>query len=93
MGSLSSSMERWLALQQALAGMFCASLQHIGEAHTALPHTTLRRPGDRDRHHTLLMYGALPSEAVCTENTTPFLKLLPCQRRVGRRSTCCTCRW
>ena len=27
-------------------------------------------------------YGALPAEAVCTENLTPFRKLLPCTRSV-----------
>ncbi len=28
-------------------------------------------------------YGSLPREAVCTENLTPWLKLLPCQGRQG----------
>ena len=28
-------------------------------------------------------YGTLPREAVCTENLTPWLKLLPCQGRQG----------
>jgi hypothetical protein len=28
-------------------------------------------------------YGALPREAVCTENLTPWLKLLPCRDRAG----------
>lgn len=29
------------------------------------------------------VYGSLPREAVCTENLTPWLKLLPCQGRQG----------
>ena len=29
------------------------------------------------------LYGSLPREAVCTENLTPWLKLLPCQGRQG----------
>lgn len=29
------------------------------------------------------LYGSLPKEAVCTENLTPWLKLLPCQGRQG----------
>lgn len=32
-------------------------------------------------HH--LLYAPLPSETVCTENLTPFLKLLPCKSRSG----------
>lgn len=30
-----------------------------------------------------LRYGALPREAVCTENLTPWLKLLPCRDKAG----------
>lgn len=31
-------------------------------------------------------YGALPREAVCTENLTPWLKLLPCRDKAGLAS-------
>lgn len=31
-------------------------------------------------------YGALPREAVCTENLTPWLKLLPCRGAAGLAS-------
>jgi phosphatidylinositol glycan class T len=34
-----------------------------------------------DRLH--LLHGSLPREPVCTENLTPFLKLLPCKGRTG----------
>lgn len=34
-----------------------------------------------DRLH--LLHGALPREPVCTENLTPFLKLLPCKGKAG----------
>lgn len=30
-----------------------------------------------------LLYGVLPREVVCTENLTPFLKLLPCKGKAG----------
>lgn len=30
-----------------------------------------------------LLYGVLPHEVVCTENLTPFLKLLPCKGKAG----------
>ena len=29
-----------------------------------------------------IRYGSLPREAVCTENLTPWIKLLPCQAKV-----------
>ncbi len=29
------------------------------------------------------MHGTLPREVVCTENLTPFLKLLPCKGKAG----------
>lgn len=30
-----------------------------------------------------LLYAPLPSESVCTENLTPFIKLLPCKSHSG----------
>jgi GPI-anchor transamidase subunit T len=30
-----------------------------------------------------LLHGVLPKEVVCTENLTPFLKLLPCKGKAG----------
>ena len=30
-----------------------------------------------------LLHGTLPREVVCTENLTPFLKLLPCKGKTG----------
>jgi len=33
--------------------------------------------------NTQLLYGVLPHEVVCTENLTPFLKLLPCKGKAG----------
>lgn len=30
-----------------------------------------------------LLHGALPHEVICTENLTPFLKLLPCKGKAG----------
>lgn len=33
--------------------------------------------------NTHLLYGVLPREVVCTENLTPFLKLLPCKGKAG----------
>lgn len=37
--------------------------------------------GEQDNLH--LLHGTLPKEVVCTENLTPFLKLLPCKGKAG----------
>ena len=34
-------------------------------------------------NRSYLLHGTLPREVVCTENLTPFLKLLPCKGRAG----------
>ena len=37
----------------------------------------------RSRGELELLHGMLPHEVVCTENLTPFLKLLPCKGKAG----------
>ncbi|PNJ86108.1 PIGT isoform 60, partial [Pongo abelii] len=41
----------------------------------------LQREGDTD--HYFLRYAVLPREVVCTENLTPWKKLLPCSSKAG----------
>ncbi|XP_004858213.1 GPI transamidase component PIG-T isoform X4 [Heterocephalus glaber] len=43
--------------------------------------TELQREGDTD--HYFLRYAVLPREVVCTENLTPWKKLLPCSSKAG----------
>ncbi|KAI0073000.1 Gpi16 subunit GPI transamidase component [Panus rudis PR-1116 ss-1] len=77
--------ERWKGLRNALSGLFCASLGSIDEQRTTSPTLTFRPEGSLpkwEREH-LLRHGSLPSEHVCTENLTPFLKLLPCKSFTG----------
>ncbi|MCJ1316283.1 Subunit of the glycosylphosphatidylinositol transamidase complex-like protein [Xylographa vitiligo] len=38
---------------------------------------------DASRANLHLLHGTLPHEVVCTENLTPFLKLLPCKGKAG----------
>ncbi|KAL1842548.1 hypothetical protein VTK73DRAFT_3088 [Phialemonium thermophilum] len=87
---------RWLTLTNALSGLFCASLNFIDATRTTRPVLSFRPEGDHitgtnatadggsssseDLH---LLYGVLPREVVCTENLTPFLKLLPCKGKAG----------
>ncbi|KAG9081986.1 Subunit of the glycosylphosphatidylinositol transamidase complex-like protein [Ceratobasidium sp. 392] len=51
---------------------------------TTTPKIAFRPEGDLpgDYPHSL-RYSSLPSESVCTENLTPFVKLLPCKAHAG----------
>ncbi|PKA61257.1 hypothetical protein AXF42_Ash006154 [Apostasia shenzhenica] len=68
----------WKNLTHALSGLFCSSINFL-ESSTAFsaPHWGFQP------NSSVLRYGALPREAVCTENLTPWLKLLPCRDRAG----------
>ncbi|KAL8701911.1 MAG: hypothetical protein Q9201_004668 [Fulgogasparrea decipioides] len=77
---------RWITLNHALSGLFCASLNFIDSTRTTRPVTSFDPVGDHS-NATLanlhLLHGTLPREVVCTENLTPFLKLLPCKGKAG----------
>ncbi|KAJ8069552.1 hypothetical protein OCU04_003202 [Sclerotinia nivalis] len=78
--------DRWLTLTNALSGLFCASLNFIDSTRTTRPVLSFQPVGDHS-NSTLsnlhLLHGTLPREVVCTENLTPFLKLLPCKGKAG----------
>ncbi|KAI9436413.1 GPI transamidase component PIG-T [Lactarius psammicola] len=83
---------RWKALQNSLSGLFCASLGSMDALHTTSPAHAFPPTGDLpllpapplpERHAYTLRHATLPAERVCTENLTPFLKLLPCPSRAG----------
>lgn len=76
---------QWLTLTNALSGLFCASLNFIDSTRTTRPVMSFQPSGSHatatdDLH---LLHGTLPREVVCTENLTPFLKLLPCKGKAG----------
>lgn len=75
----------WIALTQSLSGLFCASLNFVDSTRTTRPTTTFAQTGHHDENHAPLhlLHGVLPGEVVCTENLTPFLKLLPCKGKAG----------
>jgi len=60
---------RWTALTHRLSGLLCGSIGLLNDALTTAPSAHER-------------FGILPGEAVCTENLTPWLKLLPCMSNV-----------
>ncbi|RYP34243.1 hypothetical protein DL767_004366 [Monosporascus sp. MG133] len=77
---------KWLTLTNALSGLFCASLNFIDETRTTRPVMSFRPEGDHSENtleNLQLLHGVLPREVVCTENLTPFLKLLPCKGKAG----------
>ncbi|KAL3156874.1 hypothetical protein ABBQ38_001141 [Trebouxia sp. C0009 RCD-2024] len=75
-------MSAWGNLTHTLSGLFCSSLNTMADAsQVAVPLHAFDPvvPGDGSNW----LFGNLPREAVCTENLTPWLKLLPCQDRQG----------
>ncbi|CAK7222865.1 Subunit of the glycosylphosphatidylinositol transamidase complex-like protein [Sporothrix bragantina] len=78
--------DKWLTLTNALSGLFCASLNFIDGTRTTRPVMSFQPEGDHSastNSSMQLLYGTLPREVVCTENLTPFLKLLPCKGKAG----------
>lgn len=76
--------ERWRTLTHALSGLFCASLNFIDATKTIRPAMAFAPEGQHPSPARLhLLHGTLPHEVVCTENLTPFLKLLPCKGKAG----------
>lgn len=76
--------ERWSGLRNALSGIFCASLGSLDSRRTTSPAVAFPLLGSTPplaQHE--LRHASLPSENVCTENLTPFLKLLPCKGHAG----------
>ena len=77
--------ESWLKLVNTLSGLFCSSLNFLDAKSTVSPAWTFKPGGvsfDTYNSSSHMRYGALPNEAVCTENLTPWMKLLPCDSKV-----------
>lgn len=68
----------WKNLTHALSGLFCASINFLESSTSySAPQWGFHSASGN------LRYGTLPREAVCTENLTPWLKLLPCRDKAG----------
>lgn len=78
--------ENWKGLVHALSGQFCSSLNFITKAFTVHPKDSFKPLGvwpheaDSENH---LRYATLSRETVCTENLSPWKKLLPCIGKAG----------
>ncbi|KAE8258812.1 hypothetical protein A4X13_0g1423 [Tilletia indica] len=75
----------WRKLTSALAGLFCASLDTTLSPRVAVQPSEARlfssisTNQSAKQEDALLLHAFAPSESICTENLTPFLKLLPCR--------------
>ncbi|XP_053610775.1 GPI transamidase component PIG-T [Plodia interpunctella] len=77
---------QWRKLSATLSGIFCASLNFIDNFNTVVPRMALWPTGAVRTTHNItlrLRYSSLPREIVCTENLTPWKKLLPCESSKG----------
>lgn len=77
--------KEWKGLTNALAGLFCASLNFVSPLNSLSPEFSFRPTGivEGSVNSSRLRYSSLPREIVCTENLTPFKKLLPCNSKKG----------
>jgi phosphatidylinositol glycan class T len=95
-GGAQGAEERWADLVNSLSGLFCASLNFVDSGKTINPVLSFAPEGSLDLFQQVqtnttgkrqgelrLLHGMLPHEVVCTENLTPFLKLLPCKGKAG----------
>lgn len=81
-----TAQKNWFKLAESLSGFFCASLNFIDKSITTSPKlkTETNKNFVTDHNNKLfLLRAALPSEPICTENLTPFLKLLPVRGKAG----------
>ncbi len=81
----------WKGLTGTLSGMFCASLEQMKITVTGSPTYCFKHEGNNNfaknqsTDSVRLRYSVLPREAICTENLTPWIKMLPCRSKVPLR--------
>ncbi|KAF5295442.1 hypothetical protein FQA39_LY13103 [Lamprigera yunnana] len=79
----------WKEFANSLSGLICASLNFIDSSNSISPEYSFRPNGvvvDQNVNSSFLRYSSLPREIVCTENLTPWKKLLPCESKKGLAS-------
>lgn len=79
----------WKELASSLSGLICASLNFIDTPNSISPEYSFRPSGvvnEQFVNSSYLRYSSLPREIVCTENLTPWKKLLPCGSKKGLAS-------
>ncbi|XP_043466665.1 GPI transamidase component PIG-T [Leptopilina heterotoma] len=77
--------KEWISLTSSLAGLLCASLNFIDSSNSLSPEFSMQPTSalNYKPNSTYFRYATLPRETACTENLTPFKKLLPCDSKKG----------
>lgn len=70
----------WLQSSRAISGLFGLSINLEENPNTAIPNFSIL--GDK-QNNSNIRYASIPNEIVCTENLTPWIKLLPCAKSKG----------
>ncbi|KAK4880763.1 hypothetical protein RN001_008909 [Aquatica leii] len=79
----------WKDLASSLSGLICASFNFIDSSNSVSPQYSFWPNGvinEQKVNSSFLRYSSLPREIVCTENLTPWKKLLPCESKKGLAS-------
>ncbi|KER30625.1 hypothetical protein T265_02977 [Opisthorchis viverrini] len=81
--------QAWFELTHALSGQFCASLARLSSrTFSVVPRWSFRptgivNPRDKRNGTDRVRYAQMPGEGLCSENFTPWVKLLPCKNLRG----------
>lgn len=87
--SKQAAFAQWISLANSLSGLFCTSVNFIGSDKTSYPVFSFQPSGENslplfnENSKLYLVRAALANEPICTENLTPFLKLLPTKGKSG----------
>ncbi|XP_004536412.1 GPI transamidase component PIG-T [Ceratitis capitata] len=76
--------DQWTKLASTFSGILCASLNFIDKTNSVEPKYSFRptfATGSKVNVPQFVRYATLPREIVCTENLTPWKKLLPCNSK------------
>jgi phosphatidylinositol glycan class T len=78
----------WQKVTSELSGQFCASINFIEKPICVQPKLSFRPQSTVNERNNSFdarfgFYATLPTETICTENLTPWKKLLPCFGRAG----------
>lgn len=74
---------QWKDLASTFSGILCSSLNFIDKTNSVEPKYSFRPRFGATKHEKFIRYSSLPREIVCTENLTPWKKLLPCASKNG----------
>lgn len=77
-GGKADAEAEWQHLVQTLSGLTCASLNLLDMSQVFNKYNENEGEGGEGKRKIAI----LPKEAVCTENLTPWTKLLPCGSKV-----------